>query len=210
MVHCAMGINRSAAVCAGYLMMTTHATLFEVLKTLKRKRRIVLTNHGFQRQLVRYAGARGLLDDLPPQSREEENGTTGDKYLNGSSSLLHDDPYHDLDFLSTRRSIDEDRGSKARARPLSDSFDTYSTSRLYGNDIGGPSEPRYTYQSAGRRTHICIPVASSSSAGSMSTMAAAAAVATVSSSSRHAADDYSPGNSIFERYMMKQKTYFHK
>jgi hypothetical protein len=171
LVHCAMGINRSAAVCAAYLMMATHQTLFDVLKTLKRKRRIVLTNHGFQRQLVRYAGAKGLLDDLEPKKDEFE--VQKERLEEGIRHHQH------LDYSPSRGKLygAEDEGCRLRSsRPLSDSFDAYC-------DNG----PRFTYYSAGRRTELHIPAAS------------------VASSSYN---DLSPGNSIFERYMMNQRTYF--
>lgn len=62
LVHCALGINRSAAVCLGYLMTHSQIPLLEATKIMKDKRRIVLANRHFQRLLVRYARSRGLLD----------------------------------------------------------------------------------------------------------------------------------------------------
>lgn len=74
LVHCALGINRSAAVCLGYLMTSSKIPLLQATRILKDKRRIALANRGFQRQLVRFARSRGLLDKLEPgrDEREEE------------------------------------------------------------------------------------------------------------------------------------------
>jgi hypothetical protein len=51
LVHCTMGISRSAAICAGYMMVTSHITLVQALDILKRARRWVRPNEGFMRQL---------------------------------------------------------------------------------------------------------------------------------------------------------------
>jgi hypothetical protein len=61
LVHCAMGINRSGALCLAYLMIDQNMPLLEAIRRVKQKRGIVLTNRGFQRQLVRFARHKGLL-----------------------------------------------------------------------------------------------------------------------------------------------------
>lgn len=62
LVHCNLGINRSGAICAAYLMLDQHMPLLEVASLLKKTRGVVLTNKGFRRQLIRFARARGYLD----------------------------------------------------------------------------------------------------------------------------------------------------
>ena len=61
LVHCAMGINRSAATCVAYMMADAHMPLLDAVRTIKRKRSVTLCNRGFQQQLVRFARSRGML-----------------------------------------------------------------------------------------------------------------------------------------------------
>jgi len=74
LVHCALGINRSAAVCLAYIMTDRRLPLLEATRMLKNKRRIVLVNKAFQRQLIRFARNRNLLDriDLPAQDIDSD------------------------------------------------------------------------------------------------------------------------------------------
>ncbi len=80
LVHCALGINRSGVTVVAYLMIHSKWGLLKALQFVKKKRGVVLTNHGFQRQLIRFARQQGLLEDLPPkpymrrQGPEEEQG----------------------------------------------------------------------------------------------------------------------------------------
>ena len=64
LVHCNMGVNRSGAIAAAYLMVSEHRHLLEVIAYLKEKRNIILTNKGFRRQLIRYARSKQLLDPI--------------------------------------------------------------------------------------------------------------------------------------------------
>ncbi|KAK2149882.1 hypothetical protein LSH36_433g03172 [Paralvinella palmiformis] len=75
LVHCAMGINRSAATCVGYIMHHRSWPLLKVVQLIKDKRRVVLSNKGFQLQLVRYARSVGMLDKLgdKPTTRRRES-----------------------------------------------------------------------------------------------------------------------------------------
>ena len=61
LVHCAMGINRSGAICAAYIMADQQMKLLDVVRLMKQRRGTVLCNRGFQRLLVRFARQRGLL-----------------------------------------------------------------------------------------------------------------------------------------------------
>ncbi|KAI0068524.1 phosphatases II [Artomyces pyxidatus] len=51
LVHCVMGISRSATVIAAYLMMTRHITSHKAIAMIKRTRPQVLPNYGFIKQL---------------------------------------------------------------------------------------------------------------------------------------------------------------
>lgn len=64
LVHCNMGVNRSGAVVAAYLMVDEKRNLLDVVSYLKGKRKLVLSNKGFRRQLVQFARSRGLLDPV--------------------------------------------------------------------------------------------------------------------------------------------------
>ncbi|KAH9975712.1 protein-tyrosine phosphatase-like protein [Lactifluus volemus] len=55
LVHCMMGISRSATVVCAYLVATTRMTPHEALAAVKAKREIVCPNLGFRRQLEEYA-----------------------------------------------------------------------------------------------------------------------------------------------------------
>jgi len=54
MVHCLMGISRSATVVCAYLIATMRMTSDEALVAVRAKRRIVCPNIGFLRQLEEY------------------------------------------------------------------------------------------------------------------------------------------------------------
>ena len=64
LVHCNLGVNRSGAVCAGYLMMSDSKSLLQVIDHLKKARQVILTNRGFRYQLINYARARNFLDPI--------------------------------------------------------------------------------------------------------------------------------------------------
>ena len=64
LVHCNLGINRSGAICAAYLMLDEKVPLLRICELLKKKRSVVLGNKGFRRQLVKFARAHGLLDPV--------------------------------------------------------------------------------------------------------------------------------------------------
>jgi hypothetical protein len=61
LVHCEMGVNRSAALCVAYLVQRTQMPLMHVLRLVKIERAVLLVNDGFRRQLLRFAGDRQLL-----------------------------------------------------------------------------------------------------------------------------------------------------
>jgi len=90
LVHCALGINRSAAVCVAYIMVDRRLPLLAVTRLIKDRRRIVLANKAFQRQLVGFARAHGLLGELP--RHEEGKDDDDDDRLSGTLRrlMLHD------------------------------------------------------------------------------------------------------------------------
>eukprot|EP00435_Cladocopium_sp_Y103_P025327 s59_g6.t1 len=65
LLHCFAGMNRSAALCAAYLMVKERIGLFRVVKLLSEKRGWILSNDGFMHQLVRLAREEELLDPMP-------------------------------------------------------------------------------------------------------------------------------------------------
>ena len=61
LVHCAMGINRSGAICAAYLMVHDDIGAIEACERIKALRGSFLCNTSFQRQLVKFARRTGLI-----------------------------------------------------------------------------------------------------------------------------------------------------
>lgn len=88
LVHCNLGVNRSGAICAAYLMMDLQMTLLEVITFLKTKRSVVLYNKSFRRQLYRYARNKGLLDPVITTTDELAlpSASRGSKYLEKAHS----------------------------------------------------------------------------------------------------------------------------
>lgn len=64
-VHCAAGQNRSGLIVGAALIEMERMKLMDVVKLLKAKRRIVLINRSFQKQLCLLAAKEGLLGDKP-------------------------------------------------------------------------------------------------------------------------------------------------
>ena len=64
LVHCALGINRSGVTVIAYLMIHSKWPLLKAVEFVKKRRGVVLSNHGFQRLLIRFARQHSLLDPL--------------------------------------------------------------------------------------------------------------------------------------------------
>jgi len=64
LVHCNLGVNRSGAVVAAYIMVSERRTLLDVVQYLRSRRSLILSNKGFRRQLVAFAREQGLLDPV--------------------------------------------------------------------------------------------------------------------------------------------------
>ena len=62
LVYCAKGINRSAAICVAYMMVHRKTSLLDTVRNVKNQRGgTILSNTGFQRQLICYARDIGCL-----------------------------------------------------------------------------------------------------------------------------------------------------
>ncbi|KAJ9465737.1 Dual specificity protein phosphatase 1 [Diplonema papillatum] len=61
LVHCVAGINRSAAICAAYLMRRHRMKLIEAVRHVHEQRPIILSNQSFRDQLVCFAFKENLL-----------------------------------------------------------------------------------------------------------------------------------------------------
>lgn len=61
LVHCAAGINRSAALVVAYYMVKNHVRLIDAVQHCFHLRPVILCNEGFVEQLVAFAYTRSLL-----------------------------------------------------------------------------------------------------------------------------------------------------
>ena len=61
LLHCIMGINRSGLMTVAYCMVNKHVGPISAARLVKKTRPLLLTNHGFQRQLITFAREKGLL-----------------------------------------------------------------------------------------------------------------------------------------------------
>lgn len=66
LVHCAMGVNRSAAICAAYLIEAVQMDLLPAIHLLKEKRGCVLGNRSFRLQLIEFAAKHERLGIIVP------------------------------------------------------------------------------------------------------------------------------------------------
>lgn len=88
LVHCNIGVNRSGAIAAAYLMIHQRRPLLKVIEDLKSKRSLILQNVGFRRQLIRFARCRGLLDlpERPPKKPNFNYAAYSSRGVNSSSN----------------------------------------------------------------------------------------------------------------------------
>nr|VWO98233.1 Chloride channel protein [Ganoderma boninense] len=81
LVHCAMGISRSATVVSAYLIATASMQPHEAVEFVQSKREIVCPNLGFRRQLDAYAsrlrGSKKLRKPVAPPVRATVSYKTG-------------------------------------------------------------------------------------------------------------------------------------
>lgn len=72
LVHCAMGINRSGAICSAYLVDAEGMDLISGMKLIKEKHGIIVLNKGFQKQLMEFAKERKLFIVKKPEKQEDK------------------------------------------------------------------------------------------------------------------------------------------
>lgn len=81
LVHCELGVNRSATLCVAYSMELEQMSLLRAVRQLQIDRPNILCNEGFRRQLVEFAREMNLLhprgttfdrtsDDVAPQLKD--------------------------------------------------------------------------------------------------------------------------------------------
>lgn len=61
LLHCIMGINRSGLLTVAYCMVSKNIGPISAARLVKKTRPMLLTNHGFQRQLITFAREKDLL-----------------------------------------------------------------------------------------------------------------------------------------------------
>ena len=61
LVHCIMGINRSGLLTTAYCMLTKNLGPISAARHVKKTRPMLLSNEGFQHQLISFAREKGLL-----------------------------------------------------------------------------------------------------------------------------------------------------
>ena len=169
LVHCALGINRSAAVCVAYMMLERRLPLLAVTRLIKDRRRIVLANKAFQRQLVSFARARGLLGELPSDEQTMDDKDTDDDRLSATVRrlTLHDRTSNGVDWrlnglhvdlsstghrLDTYRSRHDDDWHSSTSRADDDGRGFTSTSARYYFTGAGDFSPRRKSSSRGMAT----------------------------------------------------------
>jgi len=119
LVHCNLGVNRSGAICAAYLMVSQRKPLLKVITEMKAKRPVVLCNVGFRRQLLKYARARGLLDTVeegkPAEKKDRESVKVSEYRYKYSSTNGYDSKNKDED-LTTRSDEINGNGDESSRR----------------------------------------------------------------------------------------------
>lgn len=62
LIHCIMGINRSGALAVGYAMVHKQWGPIQAAEYVRKARKLLLSNDGFQQQLISFAHDRNLLE----------------------------------------------------------------------------------------------------------------------------------------------------
>lgn len=169
LVHCALGINRSAAVCVGYLMVHAQMTLLQATRLIKNKRRVVLANRAFQRQLVRYARSRGLLDrfvedDGPGSVDRDTDEKDLVRRLSGATLRMDNNNYLQESVRGSRLSSTAAAAASAAALAAAASSrlqrpSAFSSDRLFRQSLGLP-RPKSLYYSDDHRDRDRTPLIS--------------------------------------------------
>lgn len=91
LVHCQLGINRSATICIAYLMQHKNWSVLKTLQYVKDKRHILLSNKGFRKQLINWASCQNKLDKVnshPTLQKLLPSNNQGDKRLDTYRGFL--------------------------------------------------------------------------------------------------------------------------
>lgn len=89
LLHCFAGMNRSAALCAAYLLARDRMDLFTVVRLISERRGWILSNDGFVRQLVHLAKAEELLKPTERLQLDVVHEESDSKPLKSSSSCAN-------------------------------------------------------------------------------------------------------------------------
>lgn len=82
LVHCALGVSRSATVCIAYLMKHHNLTLIKAHEFVQKHRSIIHPNPGFWKQLVEYEKA--IYGENTVQMIKSSKGLIPDIYKEGA------------------------------------------------------------------------------------------------------------------------------
>ncbi|KAK2152071.1 hypothetical protein LSH36_340g01035 [Paralvinella palmiformis] len=133
LVHCNLGINRSGAVCAAYLMVYEQKSLLEVVGYLKDKRQYILCNKNFRRQLVRFSRCKGLLDAVNERGGDASKNSHNSDFGIGTNRLSetkrgNGDLYYSTQSLDRNGRLRYDHGkiTEQRASPGEDRYNSYT------------------------------------------------------------------------------------
>ena len=119
-VHCSIGVNRSGAIVAAYLMISQRKRLMDVIVELKAKRLLILCNMGFRKQLVQFARVNGLLD------RVDMSGPKPRQFrLEAADAEQGKDAKVEEDWVNktSQNGIKETNGENATENPRKDEVD---------------------------------------------------------------------------------------
>lgn len=81
-VHCAMGISRSATICASYLMRKYNITANQAINHIKNNRPVVNPNKGFMEQLYKLEKElknKSTANESPDESSDESDDESSDE-----------------------------------------------------------------------------------------------------------------------------------
>ena len=132
LVHCSIGVNRSGAIVAAYLMVSQKKNLLDVIVELKAKRFLILCNMGFRKQLVEFARANDLLDEvtLPDSETKAEENKIKDEELSTTdeteekSTFRFDDSIDDADEIKIKDIIIDLKKLEKKAYPSKNKIET--------------------------------------------------------------------------------------
>ena len=102
LIHCYAGVNRSAAVMIYFLTTRRELPLVTAIKQVMEKRGTILTNIGFQKQLVRHCFNNGLK--LEGESGEVRGKRKADSLCMNEAATVHGDSLCMNDVATVRGS----------------------------------------------------------------------------------------------------------